>query len=178
MSKGMEDVLLSNGPLKNEKVDEFTILLNKKALSFCLRETEESQSFASFQKNSSLPLFEIRLLSISFQNHNFRDLTIYSSFKPLRKSYFCFNTGKLKIFVWSHISRAGNFISKYFFKKLYHFSCSSHRFLLLKCFGNVAVGSQGGNLFVSPKTFGSGVSVHVCQAKLQILFEHSFYSEI
>lgn len=47
----MEDVLLSNGPLKNEKVDEFTTLLNKKkALSFCLREIEESQSFASFQK--------------------------------------------------------------------------------------------------------------------------------
>lgn len=50
MSKGMEDVLLSNGPLENEKVDEFTTLLNKKALSFCLREIEESQSFASFQK--------------------------------------------------------------------------------------------------------------------------------
>lgn len=78
MSKGMEDVLLSNGPLKNEKVDEFTTLLNKKALSFCLREIEESQSFASFQKNSSLPSFEIRLLSISFQNHNFRDLVLYT----------------------------------------------------------------------------------------------------
>lgn len=33
MSKGMEDVLLSNGPLKNERVDELTTLLNKKALS-------------------------------------------------------------------------------------------------------------------------------------------------
>lgn len=36
----------------------------------------------------------------------------------------------------------------------------------------------GRKIFVSPKTFGSSVSVHVCQAKLQILFEHSFYSEI
>lgn len=31
MSKGTEDVLLSNGPLKNEKLYEFTTLLNKKS---------------------------------------------------------------------------------------------------------------------------------------------------
>lgn len=39
-------------------------------------------------------------------------------------------------------------------------------------------GQPGRNFFfVSPKTFGLGVPVHLCQAKLQILFEHSFYSK-
>lgn len=33
MSKVVEDVLLTNGPLINEKVDELTTLLNKQALS-------------------------------------------------------------------------------------------------------------------------------------------------
>lgn len=40
---------------------------------------------------------------------------------------------------------------------MYFFLCSSHCFLSLKCFGNVALGSQGGIFFfflVSPKILG------------------------
>lgn len=51
MSKGMEDVLLSNGPFKNEKVDELTTLLNKKALSLTAWEKLNSHSHLSTFKN-------------------------------------------------------------------------------------------------------------------------------
>lgn len=34
-------------------------------------------------------------------------------------SYFSFKTSKLKIFIWSHVSRTGNFISKSVYKIFY-----------------------------------------------------------
>lgn len=56
MSKGMEDVLLSNGPLKNEKVDEFTNLLNKKKPS--------PSAWEKLRSHSPLPAFKKEFFSI------------------------------------------------------------------------------------------------------------------
>lgn len=51
MSKSMQNVFLSNGPLINEKLDEITTVLNKETLSLAAWEKLNSHShLATFKK--------------------------------------------------------------------------------------------------------------------------------